>query len=302
MRILALLALLTGLLAGCGHQPRVPQVSAGSLELHASFASQFVAPRTIYVWLPDSYPALAPYAVVYMHDGQMLFDAALTWNGQEWGVDEVAGGVAAKGTTRPFIVVGIDNAGAARHAEYFPEQALAYITPDGVPGDHPLLATTLLGDEYLRFLVTELKPFVETRYAVGTGPGDAFLLGSSMGGLISLYGFVEYPDEFGGAACLSTHWPGIDPDDPLPVAEAIFSYLSRRLPNPSDRRIYFDHGTETLDAYYPQLQRRVDALMRKRGYDESNWRTRVFAGAEHDENAWRARLHLPLEFLLEHRP
>ncbi len=276
---------------------RSPMVSTGELHIHERFRSQFVAPRNVSVWLPAGYAPDRRHDVVYMHDGQMLFDGRITWNGQEWGVDEVAGRLLAEGRTREFIVVGIDNGGATRHAEYFPEKARAYL-PAGAGRNHPFMKVELLADEYLQFLVTELKPFIDRKYAVNPDAGNTFTLGSSMGGLISLYAISEYPQVFGGAACISTHWPGIDPDDPLPVAEAILSYLHENLPSPDGHRIYFDHGTATLDAHYPPLQAAADAVMRARGYTAENWLTRSFDGAEHDEAAWRERLHIPLGFLL----
>ena len=84
------------------------------------FASQYDAPRSIRIWTPDNYPAHAPYRVIYMHDGQMLFDARKTWNGQEWGADETAQKLHDAGDLPGFIIVGIDaRANAARYGEYF---------------------------------------------------------------------------------------------------------------------------------------------------------------------------------------
>ena len=116
-------------------------------------------------------------------------------------------------------------------------------------------------------------------------------MGSSMGGLISLYALTEYPAVFGGAACLSTHWPA--------GGGVMIDYLRSALPDPAGHRIYFDHGTATLDSLYPPFQRRADAVMRAAGYVEGrDWVTRVFAGAEHSERAWRVRVEQPLIFLL----
>lgn len=83
----------------------------------------------MWTWLPPGYPAAAPYAVVYMHDGQMLFDAAQTWNHQEWRVDETAAALIAAGRVRPFVVVGVWNVGAARVSEYFPQKPWEALTP-----------------------------------------------------------------------------------------------------------------------------------------------------------------------------
>jgi predicted alpha/beta superfamily hydrolase len=116
-------------------------------------------------------------------------------------------------------------------------------------------------------------------------------MGSSMGGLISLYAISEYPTVIGGAACISTHWP-------IGGTELV-DEMARGLPDPSTHRLYFDFGTETLDSDYEAYQRRMDEHLRKAGYIENrNWSTRKFEGADHSEWSWRARVHIPLEFLL----
>ncbi|HRJ16216.1 MAG TPA: alpha/beta hydrolase-fold protein, partial [Saprospiraceae bacterium] len=95
-------------------QAQTPAVSAGRIERHEQFPSQFVSARNVDVWLPEGYSPRKKYAVLYMHDGQMLFDGAGTWNKQEWQVDEIAGKLLAEGKIRDCIVVGIWNGGQAR--------------------------------------------------------------------------------------------------------------------------------------------------------------------------------------------
>jgi predicted alpha/beta superfamily hydrolase len=113
-----------------------------------------------------------------------------------------------------------------------------------------------------------------------------------MGGLISLYAVCQYPQVFGGAGCVSTHW--------VAGENLMVDYFGAVLPNPIDHRLYFDYGTETADAAYEPFQLRMDQHLAARGYErEKNWITRKFDGAEHSERAWRARVHLPLEFLLK---
>jgi enterochelin esterase-like enzyme len=119
-----------------------------------------------------------------------------------------------------------------------------------------------------------------------------------MGGLISMYAICEYPEVFGGAACLSTHWPGIFTLENNPVPEAFFSYLYTYIPDPSTHRFYFDHGTTTLDSLYPLLQKKADQLFSEKGYDTKNYLSKIFTGANHSEEAWRKRMYIPLEFLL----
>jgi alpha-glucosidase len=280
-----------------------PAVSSGELVVIGDFDSQFVPARDVYVWLPDDFDENGEYAVLYMHDGDMLFDAAVTWNGQEWGVDEVASRLMAEQAVRDFIVVGVPNAGPERNAEYLPEQPVRQMEPAqreawiAGGGDAAAeLRDTLRSDSYLRFLVEELKPYIDLRFPVLSDPANTFIMGSSMGGLISIYALARYPDVFGGAGCLSTHWPGALPGRESPFPAAMRDFLAGSLPG--GKRVWFDHGTEGLDAAYPELQRGVDAVMREKGYDQSNWVTYVDEGADHSEDAWRARLQLPLTFLL----
>jgi enterochelin esterase-like enzyme len=120
-----------------------------------------------------------------------------------------------------------------------------------------------------------------------------------MGGLISLYAACEYPAVFGGAACLSTHWPGIFTVEGNPFPAAMFRYMQEQLPAPGMSRIYFDHGDRTLDALYPPLQRGADSVMRATGYSDADFRSLFFPGAEHSEKAWRERLKEPLLYLLK---
>jgi pimeloyl-ACP methyl ester carboxylesterase len=121
-----------------------------------------------------------------------------------------------------------------------------------------------------------------------------------MGGLISMYAICEYPKVFGGAACLSTHWPGLLSIENNPVPVAFYKYLEAKLPSPKKHKIYFDYGDRTLDALYPPLQAQVDSIIRARGFTERNWLTRFFQGHDHSENAWKSRLETPVLFLFGH--
>jgi alpha-glucosidase len=287
----------------------VPAVDSGQVVVIENFESEFIPARDILVWLPEGFAEDRQYAALYMHDGDMLFDASTTWNGQEWGVDEVASRLISEGAVRDFIVVGIPNAGPDRHIEYFPQKPFESMTAGqqeafyemGRENSGRIFHGEVRSDRYLRFLVEELKPYIDENFPVLTGRDNTFVMGSSMGGLISIYAISEYPEVFGGAACLSTHWPGVFEHENNPFPAAMQAYLADRLPDPATHRIWFDHGTEELDAMYPDLQKRIDEVMRDRGYEADNWITLVDEGANHSEQAWRARLDQPLIFLLEER-
>lgn len=280
----------------------MPEVTVGRVERLAPIASKFVDARPVDVWLPADYSPDKRYDVLYMPDGQMLYDASTTWNHQAWDVHLTVDRLMRQGRIPDTIVVGVWNNGKLRHSEYFPEKFLPFV-PAALRQD--FIDKALQGrpraDDYLRYLVEELKPAIDARYATRPQREHTFLMGSSMGGLISLYAMSEYPQVFGGAACLSTHWIGsFEANATFPLAA--FNYLQAHLPDPATHRLYLDHGTVGLDAKYGPYQEFVDQLVRERGYTADNSVSRVFEGQGHDERAWAARLELPLLTLMGRTP
>jgi predicted alpha/beta superfamily hydrolase len=188
-------------------------------------------------------------------------------------------------------VVGVWNS-PLRWREYLPQKP--YESP-ALQKHHPFFLERAGGppisDAYLKFLVEELKPFIDSKYRTLPDRQNTFVMGSSMGGLVSLYAISEYPQVFGGAGCISTHWSAGGDD--------MVDEMACHLPGPATHKLYFDFGTETLDAEYEPFQRRMDVHLRRAGYIENkNWVTCKFEGAEHSERSWHQRIHIPLEFLL----
>jgi enterochelin esterase-like enzyme len=280
---------------------------AGRFEVHESFASRHVAARTVRVWLPPDHDEGEPCDVLYMHDGQNLFAPANPWNHGPWDVDRQLAALRASGKLRKAMVVGIDNAGADRSREFAPQVAIERLPEKlrrrGIGED----GATLLGEAYLRFLVEEVKPFIDGRYRTRPGPEGASLMGSSMGGVVSVYALARCPQVFGAAACLSTHWPivlgsgllekGLSPEA-LAASGAFLEWLGETLPPAGSHRLYFDHGDQGLDAFYGPFQSRMDAIASAKGYKDGDYRSLAFPGQDHNEAFWRARLGLPLDFLL----
>ena len=273
-----------------------PRVSSGTLEFHKDFPSRYVTPRTVSVWLPDGYRAGEECSVLYMHDGQMLFDSTTTWNRQEWKVDEVLGRLMAEGSVKRTIVVGIDNT-PDRLRELLPGKIQSYMDEDDI--EDPAYA---LGDSYLKFVTEEVKPFIDSLYRPLTDREHTFIAGSSMGGLISLYALCEYPEVFGGAACLSSHisiaYLKDFTDDSDAAADAFLWYVSDMMPDRETTRLYMDYGKAGYDAAYGPYQERMDSLFLSRGWDEDHYRSLAFEGHDHNETCWASRLHEPLQFLL----
>jgi predicted alpha/beta superfamily hydrolase len=264
----------------------------GTVLRYPSMPSGHVAARNIDVWLPPGYDREPDkhYPVLYMHDGQNLFDPATSYGGVDWGIDETMTRMIAAGEVREAIVVGVWNT-PKRREEYMPQRAVQGAIDFNVPGSTAARPEDIISDRYLAFLVEELKPFIDANYRTLPDRADTYVMGSSMGGLVSQYAISKYPGVYGGAGCVSTHWPagnGIALDD-----------FAVHLPDPATHKYYFDYGTATLDESYEPYQLRADAILRSAGYVEGrNWITRKFEGAEHSEKSWRLRVHEPLQFLI----
>lgn len=285
----------------------LPNVVSGKLVRLDSFPSKFVTPRNVDIWLPKAYSPNEKYAVLYMNDGQMLFDATTTWNKQAWDADDVAAKLMEENNIQKFIIVGVWNDAAMRHYDYFPQKPFENLSTVEKDTVNAQLQKVNIGkgnfqpnsDNYLKFLVQELKPYIDKNYSVRSDRQNTFILGSSMGGLISMYAICEYPNIFGGAACLSTHWPGTFTLENNPIPDAFLTYLKANLPNPENHKLYFDCGDETLDALYPDIQKQADKIITDKGYNSKNFLTKFFPGENHSENAWRKRLAIPLKFLFK---
>ena len=282
------------------------KVSSGTVQSFEAFSSHFIIPRNIDVWLPDSYNLKKRYPVLYMHDGQMLFDSSENWNHKEWMTDETMSSLINAHKIEECMVVGIWNTDH-RHGEYLPRkpfETLSMAQQESVyhstrPGGEPLFNGKIVSDQYLMFIVSELKPFIDGRFSTLPDQPNTYIAGSSMGGLISLYALCEYPEVFRGAACLSTHWTGTFSADNNPLPEAFLHYLITRLPAPEGHLLYMDHGTLGLDALYGPVQEKADQIIRAKGYTDDYFLTKVFPGDDHVETAWSRRLPIAVEFLLK---
>jgi len=288
-----------------GGAVRADAPACGRLVEYEAVGSAHAAPRNVTVWLPPGHDEGASrYPVLYMHDGQNLFDAARAAFG-EWGVDEHLTRLAETGQVRLPIVVGIWNT-PLRLREYVPADLIAALPGEVRASLLAMYGGEPLSDGYLRFLVGDLKPMVDGTFRTLPGRDDTMIAGSSMGGLISLYAMLKHPDVFGAAGCLSTHWPlrlERMEGDALnrwreAVVQAWSDVIRAGLPDPATHRLYMDRGDETLDQFYAFFQSRIDAVIRAEGWGPDRFRTLVFPTAEHNEKSWNSRLDVPLTFLL----
>jgi enterochelin esterase-like enzyme len=290
------------------HAQDVPVPSVGRVVRHTEVPSSWVPARPVDVWLPPTYDGKTPHDVLIMHDGQMLFDAAGTWNGTEWRVDEVLSELIAQGHVRPTLVVGVWNRPGFRHVEFSPQKPIDHL--DGPtrmdilsmrrPDGEPLFPDGMVeSDAYLKFLVNELLPWIRGHYVTDKEAGHNYLAGSSMGGLISLYGWMEYPEVFEGAACLSTHWP-LGFDTKTDQSQVLLEYLRKSVPEPTNRRLYMDTGDQELDAMYLSPQSQADSIFMAAGYNPKQYNSLVAVGHRHNELDWAKRLPEAFLFMMGH--
>lgn len=274
------------------------QVTYGTIERVSLFSTELDRGMVVDVWLPDGYGSQTDrkYPVIYMHDGQNLFDAGTTWNHQSWEMDSVIGGLVTAQAVTPPIIVGIHSRPESRKGDLMPQKVLRDLSKECI--DTLLNGVPCRGDAYASFLVHTLKPYIDSRYRTLRDVLSTTVMGSSMGGLMSIYAFCEYPEIFGNAVCMSTHWVG-NPKLAHIFAPAMQSYLGQNLPDSRVHKIYLDHGTETLDSYYGPWEEEMIRTLNRHGYaSRDNLKTHIAPGDAHEERAWASRVHLPLIFVL----
>jgi predicted alpha/beta superfamily hydrolase len=221
-----------------------------------------------------------------MHDGQNLFDAATSFAGIEWKVDEAAQRLITQNAIEPVIIVGIYNT----------EQRTAEFTPPPPPGAQSGASASAQGDLYAKFVVEEVKPFIDRTYRTKPDRGSTSMAGSSMGGLISLHVLKKYPNVFGQVAVLTPHLRTVDRDV---VAEFAKQDPSAWLKN---TRLWIDMGDNPGDNYPGKtpiedaraLAKLLDDAGLSKGVDYSYVE---IPGGEHNEPAWQGRVDQVLRFL-----
>jgi predicted alpha/beta superfamily hydrolase len=255
-----------------------------TIRLHPGFHSRYLGnQRTLSVYLPPGYghdPAQR-YPVFYLHDGQNLFDPATSYIGVAWEADDTAERLIRAGRIRPVILVGIANT-PQRLREYGPTRAKTGQNAD-------------LSRRYARFIVEEVKPFIDEYYATLPSREHTAVGGSSMGGLISLYLCRWYPEVFGAGAALS---PSLWWDNARFIRE-----LSKRSEWLQQVRLWLDMGTQ--EGGTPQSRRRGVARVRYVGerlaelgrHEGHDFRCVEVHGGYHTEDAWAARFDQVLGFL-----
>jgi predicted alpha/beta superfamily hydrolase len=243
----------------------------GNFRYHHRFhANQLKNERTILVWLPPSYETEfnRKYPVLYMHDGQNLFDPSTSYIGVDWQMDETADSLIEQGEIEQIIIVGIYNT-SDRMAEY---------------------SDTETGRAYMDFIVSDLKPFIDSTYRTLPDRIHTAVMGSSMGGLISFYLIWRYPQIFSKAGCLSTSLSWND--------SALFREIENFTGQKPEIKIYLDSSGKGSEGRMKPYYEQVKALLISKGFAEGKDVEYYFdKDGDHSERSWAKRAWRPLKFM-----
>jgi predicted alpha/beta superfamily hydrolase len=260
------------------------EAAAGDLRLHQFRSRFFRNTRFLRVWLPPGYDdgenSIKLYPVLYLNDGQNLFEPSTSFTGVEWQVDETAERLIREGQIAPMIVVGIDNAGKDRLREYMPYRSL-----------NPTMLR-VQGNRYPNFLIKEVMPFISRMYRIASGPENTGLGGSSLGALISLYTAASHPGWFGRLLLES---PSLWASNRQMIKES-------RPVSQWPQRIFLATGTaeagrEDRDRSMVDDVRELAGIFRKAGLNDQRLKLVIEEGATHHESAWAHRFPDALSFL-----
>ena len=253
-------------------KPRVSTASKNVKIIDTAFLiPQLKRTRRVWIYLPPGYSTTQrKYPVLYMHDGQNVFDDATSFAG-EWGVDETLDSISAK--KREIIVVAVDHGGPKRINEYCPYDMERYGKGEG--------------DQYVDFLVKTLKPFIDKNYRTVKDKSGTFIAGSSMGGIISMYAVLKYPKVFGGAGVFSpAFWIGPKIFDDIKTKGKFVN-----------SKIYFYCGKQESETMEPDM---IKAFEEMRKVSKSHMTTVVRPDGKHTEWVWRQEFPLFYLWMMEH--
>jgi predicted alpha/beta superfamily hydrolase len=260
------------------------QSATGDLRLHEFRSRVFHNTRFLRVWLPPGYddPANAGrrYPVLYLNDGQNLFEATTSFTGVEWQVDETGDRLIREGVVPPLMIVGIDNTGRGRIREYMPHRSL-----------HPMMLR-VQGTRYPTFLFKEVMPFIARNYRIASGPENTALGGSSLGALIALYTAAVRPGAIGRLLLES---PSLWASNRQLIRQ---SRGVKRWPE----RVFLAMGTaeagrKDRDQSMVDDVREFAGILRRAGLDNKRLMLVIDEGATHHESAWARRFPEALAFL-----
>ena len=294
-------------------------LSIGSIE-EVFLESNQSYQRRIQIFYPYSDKIDNETIFIIMNDGEELFDENDSWNGKAWNIDKYFLDSAEETTNKNIVVVAIDSAKRVngkiidetrRYAEYFPNESIQHFDK----GLKKNLYKSFIDKSELNhpdFITKKLLPFLEDKFNTKLGKHNLGIMGASMGGLSAINTVIEHPDLFGFVGCISTHWIGIRPSEYLLLpfsfalderkiigdkvtTDGVVKYIEMNSEKLKDIKIYFDHGTESLDAFYPAAQKSVNDILDTQGIE---YKYIIFDGYGHEPKYFGKRFGSILSYLI----
>ena len=294
-------------------------LSIGSIE-EVFLESNQSYQRRIQIFYPYSDKTDNETIFIIMNDGEELFDENDSWNGKAWNIDKYFLDSAEEITNKNIVVIAIDSAKRVngkiidetrRYAEYFPNESIQHFEK----GLRKNLYKSLIDKAELNhpdFITKKLLPFLEDKFNTKLGKHNLGIMGASMGGLSAINTVIEHPDLFGFVGCISTHWIGIRPSEYLLLpfsfalderkiigdkvtTDGVVKYIEMNSEKLKDIKIYFDHGTESLDAFYPDAQKSVNNILDTQGIE---YKYIIFDGYGHEPEYFGKRFGSILSYLI----
>jgi enterochelin esterase-like enzyme len=283
-----------------------PPSGRGRLFVASDFPCAPLAPRELFAWRPDGVDRDRPLPVLYVQDGQNLFDARRVPFGAAWEIDASLSRLIDAGRIPPIMAVGVA-CSSDRFLEYAPALILNRAPVPARDAVETAWGGSAQSSAYAELVVHRIKPFVDAAFATLPGAATTFVAGASMGGVAAIELLARHPDVFAGAAALSAHLSllPVDETETMPegfadqMAAAVGAFALADLPAAGRHRLWLDRSELDIDRFYGPSHRALIEAMIILGYQlDQDLAVHNFPGVGHNEAAWRDRLDEALAFLL----
>ncbi|MBN8816248.1 MAG: alpha/beta hydrolase [Sphingomonas sp.] len=291
--------------AASGFTPLPRPGRRGALFVHHLAGSYGLLPRDVFVWVPDAPVPQGGFPVLYLQDGQNLFDARLVPFGTAWEADRSVSRLVDAGGIVPVMVVGIAST-AERFTDYAPASMMAQLPAPARAAVELAWGGRARSADYARLVIEDVKPLIDRHFPTRPDPEATFVGGSSLGAMAALEILSAYPDQVGGALCLSAHFSllPVTGTEQLPAGfgadvTAAAAGFAADLPRAGRHVLWIDRSALGIDRFYGPSHTAVADVLKARGFiQDVDLVMRCYPGVGHDEGAWRDRLDDALSFLL----
>ncbi len=269
--------------------------SSNSIYRIENFPSRYIKSRSIDIYLPPNYDSTKSYKVIYLQDGQNLFDPKVAYQNEAMELHKIL----EEKSIQDLIVIGIWNT-EQRFREYLTNEIYNSLQKKNRKYIKREFIGSPLGDNYLRFITEELIPYIENKYSISKNKSDRIVGGISMGGLISFYAGITNSNLFGKILCISTHWPLSVIQNRESIVEEYFPIWNKYINQQDSTKIYFDYGTENIDSWYSFSQNQLNDLLKDAQAQTSiQFKCLKFEGQSHSMSDWKSRIGDAILYLIE---